>query len=324
MTRDGNLQIDLHGLIMEISASEAVLNAVANRFADFPSGEMRSPDFRFVIQSIRSPALHEIQRPNGPSRAFYQTNIGDALYFPKEDVGYIEYGPGARVWFRPASGECRISILQPESDQQLWLATHPLFTIPLQEMLKRRGTYGIHAAGLARNGRSLLLQGTSGSGKSTLTIALLKSGFDWLSDDLVLLDPSDGLHTLAFPEKIKATQETLSMFAELDAAHGTKLQGWPKYQLRAQDFFTSSIVWRSVPAVLVFPVIANRDESSLSPLTGDEAFLLLSSSVLLTETQSTRSHIGALAELAKTVPAYRLHTGRDFDQVASLLGALLQ
>ena len=268
--------------------------------------------------------MHGIHRPDGASRPFDETDVGEAAYFPTMDVGYIEYGPRARVWFRPASGECHISILQPEADQQLWLATHPLFTIPMQEMLKRIGIYGIHAAGLARNGRSLLLQGTSGCGKSTLTIALLRAGFDWLSDDLVLLDPSSDLETLAFPEKIKATPDTLSMFAELHSVtSAAKPNGWPKFELRARDYFSSNIAWRSIPRAIVFPAITDQHESTLCELSTDETFLHLSSSVLLMEKESTRCHLSALAQLARAVPAYRLRTGQDFDHVAALLGGLL-
>ena len=212
MKRAQSQASDLHGLRMEVWGPEKIVKVVADRFVDFPPGRARSPDLQFLFDSVKSPELHQIHRPEEPSRPFYQTDVGEAAYFPAQDVGYIEYGPRAKVWFRPASGECRISILQPEADQQLWLATHPLFTIPLQEMLKRRGKYAIHAAGVARNGRSLLLPGTSGSGKTTLTIALLRAGFDWLSDDLVLLRCVDGwpAQHLAFPEKIKATQNTLS------------------------------------------------------------------------------------------------------------------
>ena len=324
MTSDGLRRIDLHGLLMDVCASEEILKAVGNRFADFPGGQARSPDIQFFIESVESPDKHRIHRPDGPSRPFYQTEIGDAVYFPKDDVGYIDYGPRARAWFRPASGECRISILRPEADQQLWLATHPLFNISLQEMLKRRGKYAIHAAGVARNGRSLLLPGTSGAGKSTLTIALLCAGFDLLGDDLIFLGPDGGLKALGFPEKIKATHETLSLFAELHAVNGaSRPQGWPKYLLRAKDFFSSGIAWRTVPAAIVFPTIANQQQSALSPLSTGETFIQLSSSVLLTDMESTRSHLNILAELSRTTPAYRLHTGRDFDRIGSLLGGLL-
>lgn len=189
---------------------------------------------------------------------------------------------------------------------------------------KARGKYAIHAAGVARNGRSLLLPGTSGAGKSTLTIALLCAGFDLLGDDLIFLGPDGGLKALGFPEKIKATHETLSLFAELHAVNGaSRPQGWSKYLLRAKDFFSSGIAWRTVPAAIVFPTIANQQQSALSPLSTGETFIQLSSSVLLTDMESTRSHLNILAELSRTTPAYRLHTGRDFDRIGSLLGGLL-
>jgi hypothetical protein len=316
---------DLHGLRMEVWGPEEIVKVVADRFVDFPPGRACPPDLQFVFDSVKSPELHQILRPEGPSRPFYQTDVGKAAYFPTQDLGYIQYGPRASVWFRPASGECRISILQTEAGQLLWLATHPLLNIPLQEMLKRRGKYPIHAAGVARNGRSLLLPGTSGAGKSTLTIALLRAGFDLLSDDLILLEPDDGLKALGFPEKIKATHETLLLFAELNAVNGAvRQQGWPKYLLRASGIYSSSIAWRTVPAAIVFPTIVNQQQSVLSPLSTDEAFIQLSSSVLLTETKSTRSHLSILAEVCRTTPAYRLQTGRDFDRVGSLLGGLLR
>jgi hypothetical protein len=159
---------------MEFCGSEEILQAAAVRFVDFPTGETGSTDIRFSLGSVESPAFYEIQRPEGSFRPFYQAAMGEALYFPVQDELYIDYGLRARVCCRPALGECVLSVLRPEADQ-LWLATHPLFTLPLLEMLKRRGKYGIHAAGVARNGRSLLLPGSSGAGKSTLTIALLRA-----------------------------------------------------------------------------------------------------------------------------------------------------
>src|SRR5262245_3573357 len=59
-------------------------------------------------------------------------------------------------------------------DGDLWTLSHPLFTLPLVEMLKRRGLYGLHAGGVCLHGRALLLPGTSGSGKTTLTLALAR------------------------------------------------------------------------------------------------------------------------------------------------------
>jgi serine kinase of HPr protein (carbohydrate metabolism regulator) len=53
-----------------------------------------------------------------------------------------------------------------------------------------RGRYAIafRASAVRRNGRCILLPAPSGGGKSTLCAALLDSGFEFVSDDLVLLD----------------------------------------------------------------------------------------------------------------------------------------
>ena len=314
---------DLHGLCMEVWGSEEMLQAVAVRFIDFPSGEDRPPDIRFSLGSVESPECYEIRRPEGPGRPFYQAAMGEALYFPEQDELYLDYGPRARVFCRPAAGECLVSVLRPEADQR-WLATHPLFTIPLLEILKRRGKYGIHAAAVARNGRSLLLPGSSGAGKSTLTIALIRSGFDFLGDDITLVEEADGLKTLAFPEKVDLTDETLPLFAELHSVdRDGRPAGWPKYQLSASDFYGSSIGWRTTPAAIVFPRVVKQHESLLLPLDKNQAFLDLSASVLLTHKESTRAHLRVLSELANSVPAFRLLSGRDLDRSVSLLGNLL-
>jgi hypothetical protein len=314
---------DLHGLCMEVWGSEEMLQAVAVRFVDFPSGENRPPDIRFSFSSAESPEFYGIRRPQGPSRPFYQAATGEALYFPDQDEFYLDYGPRARVLCRPAAGECLISVLRPEADQR-WLATHPLFTIPLLEMLKRRRKYGIHAAAVARNGRSLLLPGSSGAGKSTLTIALIRAGFDFLGDDITFVEDAGGLKTLAFPEKVDVTDETLPLFAELHCARRNgRPPGWPKHQLRVSDFYGSSIAWRTTPAAIVFPKVVKQPESLLLPLDKSQAFLDLSASVLLTDMESTRAHIRVLSELANNVPAFRLLSGRDLDRSVCLLGNLL-
>lgn len=62
----------------------------------------------------------------------------------------------------------------------------------------------IHGAALERNGQALLLPAPSGSGKSTLCGALMSRGWRLLSDELILLNPSDGLiYPLGRPISLK-------------------------------------------------------------------------------------------------------------------------
>lgn len=60
-----------------------------------------------------------------------------------------------------------------------------------------RGWLLCHAAGVARQGRGLLLAGFSGRGKSTLALRLIEHGLDFISNDRLLVGGSGELRGLA-------------------------------------------------------------------------------------------------------------------------------
>jgi len=61
--------------------------------------------------------------------------------------------------------------------------------------------FALHAAGVARDGKALIIAGASGAGKSTLTVELLRNGFDYLSDEAVFVSVSSGM-VRGFPRAI--------------------------------------------------------------------------------------------------------------------------
>jgi hypothetical protein len=63
------------------------------------------------------------------------------------------------------------------------------------------GYVTLHAAAVARDGRLLLLAGESGAGKTTLTLALLRDGWTYLSDDVAPIDVSTG-EVVPFPKPL--------------------------------------------------------------------------------------------------------------------------
>lgn len=73
----------------------------------------------------------------------------------------------------------------------------------------------IHGAVLERHGQALLLPAPSGSGKSTLCGALMSRGWRLLSDELILLNPDDGLiYPLGRPISLKNSSiDVLRAFA---------------------------------------------------------------------------------------------------------------
>jgi hypothetical protein len=63
---------------------------------------------------------------------------------------------------------------------------------------RHRFVFALHAGGVALDDKAMLLVGRSRSGKTILTAALLTLGWDYLSDDMILME-RDSLDALAMP-----------------------------------------------------------------------------------------------------------------------------
>lgn len=318
------LSYSFHEVGIQVSGSQAVVSALASRLKQLPTSAENRHKMYFEFVTVSSLSEHRVEKPLGTGRAFYQPLSGEAIYYPETDELYLDYDGRAKALCKPSNGHCIISLLEPEAEQ-LWLVTHPLFTIPLIDMLKRRGKFNIHAAAFALEGNCVLLPGTTGAGKSTLSLCLLRGGLDFLGDDMAFVEQRDGLRVLAFPESIDITDATASFFQELhDLADQPKRLGWPKHEICCSDYFSSRQAWSAQPKAIVFPKIGDLHESKLTPMGSDEAFMELAPNVLLTESASAQAQFEVLASLVKSTPLYRLRTGRDFARIPQLLGETLQ
>lgn len=306
---------DLHGVRLAVSAIPAVHARLAGLSP--PLDDAAPPDLRFEL--VEGAGDHPFGRP-ARARPVYDPPDGEVAYSDADDVLYLEAGPRLRVLCEPGAGRARVSALGIE-EGDLWLLSHPLFTIPLAEMLKRRGLFSLHAGAVSLGGRALVLPGTSGAGKSTLTLALARAGFGFLGDDTLFLTRK-GPRLLAFPDEFDLTDETVSFFPELarlfDAAHP-----WKKRQLRAEEAYGAPVVWEAEPGLLVFPHVSGVRESVLTPIGRDEALLELAPNVLLTEPVSSQAHLDVLAELVERSDCYRLATGSDLGGAVQLLRELM-
>jgi hypothetical protein len=302
------MSYSFHGLSLRVSAPDEVRRAFHARFAALPPdgvGGDRPPDLLFEVVS------QDLERPEG-ARTVYEPPLGEVVYHDGRDLLYLRQGSLSALC-EPAAGRVRFSAPSPQGED-LWILSHPLLSVPMMELLKRRGLFGIHAAGADLDGRALVLAGTSGSGKSTLSVALARAGFGFLGDDTLFLD---GLRVLAFPDEIDLTEESVSFFPDLQFAPPPL--GWRKRQLRADE---TRIVWESTPSLLVFPRVSGRPRSELRPIDPGEALLELAPNVLLTEPVSSQAHLDALAGLARASRCYRLETGTDLDEAVRLLREL--
>jgi len=100
----------------------------------------------------------------------------------------------------------------------------------------------LHAGALAKNNKAVLLPGPSGSGKSTLTLGLLNYGYQYLTDEVVVINLSD-LRVLPFQRPIyiygwqsvaSAEVEKFFKFYRFKERYGNTMQPW-QYAVPQQE-----------------------------------------------------------------------------------------
>jgi hypothetical protein len=310
----------IHGVPVTLTSDPLVAAALQARLGAFPRATGAASALTITYTTVAGPARHLVTLPAQPARAVYESTLGEVLYVDATDQLFIRCGERVRLCYDPGAGQALVSVVQP-GEADLWLLTHPLLTLTLMEVLKRHGRYSLHAAGLALGEQALLFPGASGAGKSTLTLALLRAGFGLMGDDLLFLaDGAAAPRVLAFPEPVDITDETIALLPELRDLHAApRAHGWPKRQLYAHERYGARIVWECRPAALIFPRVSGARRSVLTSLDRRQAFVDLAPGLLLTEPASARRYLQAMAALVGVTPCYRLETGSDLAEVATLL-----
>ena len=69
---------------------------------------------------------------------------------------------------------------------------------------KAADTHCLHAASVSKNERALVIPANSGAGKSTFTTWLAANGFEYLTDELILVDDDAMIEGIARPIQIKS------------------------------------------------------------------------------------------------------------------------
>jgi hypothetical protein len=264
-----------------------------------------------------------LAEPAGPGRSVYDAPPSINYYDDSGEL-FVDYWGRVRLHCSPAEGVIRLAITGTDEGDPI-LATHPLLTIALLETMKRFGRFPLHAAGLALDGRGVLVPGSSGAGKSTLSVTLARAGFDFLSDDTVFLTPSeDGIWVDGFPDEVDVTDNTVSMIPELAHLTGRPLRpGRDKHGFRVEEVFGTPLVTGCRPVALVAPNIVEGIGPRLDPLPPADALVQLMPNVLLTDPAAAQAHMDVLGQLVRTVPAYSFSPGADLDAAAACIRELV-
>lgn len=229
----------------------------------------------------------------------------------RELVLWHEQGVGARL----ADGVLVVG--GTAAPQALWRAIRQLLFSALSWFLDQRGALMLHAAMIGRDDEGLLLLGASGSGKSTAAVAGLLTGWELLSDDLVVARAGpEGPDAFGIPKRATVGRPV----AERIAASLPELPGDERDRLMLpEEVLTTG--WRPVRALV--RVSHHRFDGEVRELTLAEMLAELVPSFLEAERpESLRRQLPRLSALAarpRFLLAHAADPGVRLDRAAALL-----
>ena len=193
---------------------------------------------------------------------------------------------------------------------------------PLSWLLAAEGGQLAHAGAVATTEGAALLAGPGGSGKSTTALACLAAGLRFLGDDYVLMHPDAAgpprVHLLYASAKL--TESSLDLLPRLrPLADGP---GTPDD--KAMLPLAGPGIATAAPLVAtILPRIGSESASRWEPAPAARALTALAPTTLFQLPGAGAQSLARLAAVARAVPAFTLNLGRDMDDVAHAVRAII-
>lgn len=185
--------------------------------------------------------------------------------------------------------------------------------------MRRCGLYELHAAGAVEpeTGAGLLFVGPSGSGKSTTATQLAAAGWQYLSDDTLLLcDAREGVEARALRRVFAVSQPTAatrSLAGREEHLSAPAHFDPEKLRFEPESIFPGGFRESCAPRLVFFPVLTREPESHTRRLSQAEAMARLIRMCPWAgyDRPSARAHLGVLARLARQAESHELRAGTD-------------
>lgn len=175
----------------------------------------------------------------------------------------------------------------------------------------------LHAGAVAWGGRSVLIPGQSGAGKSSLAAWLFDKGFDYITDELVVLAAGGAVQGLARAFMLKPDADKIvggfSRVAPL-----RRLQAGANLVVRPQD--DAAQVSPRQCGLIVFPSFSPGAQIAIQSITAAQACIRLMGCNVNARNLADGG-FATLSDLARRVPALELRYG-SFEQLEGVVDVL--
>ena len=302
----------IFGVTFEIkSDNKKVLDSINSLIKYFSKKrKINNPTNTFIFATSRNVLGQMAYEKFGKKPLFRYNN----LICCKKKKNYFFTDKKSLVFFNPDGGIVKGNISE-DTLKNSRVFSHIFFYIILAEMLRYSGLYYLHSSCVEKDGASILFPGNAGIGKSTISIAFVRMGFSYLSDDSILLKRiKKGVIAHPIPGDFHidpAISERYSELSEIKKAF--KYGKGPKRSFDPVIFYPDSFVLRSKPNIIIFPEIVREARSVLMPLSSLQCLgrLIPSSLLVMMDKRIAKEHLETLKILSTQCRAFQLLSGKD-------------
>ena len=247
--------------------------------------------------------------------------------------GSVYFGREAALMRIDPSGGVGVGYVRADagpSSETLRSYCHGMYLNSLVLLLPKFRLFALHSAAVSLNDRGLLLPASGDSGKSTLAYSLVREGWNFVSDDSVLLTgAAAGVRALSFRRTFALDFEAEQHFPELQPLEKSTFAESRKRALSMTTLRPKQAASACAPDTIVFPQIEERSVSELAEIGKSEALrlLIMQSTITSSNRRTAEQHLETLRRLVTQARTYRLTAGRDLVEVparaADLLGEVM-
>jgi len=200
---------------------------------------------------------------------------------------------------------------------------------PMHDLLRwwtaPRDSWLLHAGAVGRDDGGVLIAGRSGAGKTITSLSCLGSPMRFAGDDVCLVSMRDGsprVHSLYGSAAVNHAD--LEWFPHLAPLHANADRPDEKPLLALLPAWSEHLIREFPLRAIVLPhVVPGTAAPRLAAATRGEALLGLGPTSVLQFRGSGHPELRGIADIIRSVPAYRLEIGPDRDAIPDVIASLL-